>query len=108
MVAPSGVLSTGWIVRMRSVLITKMSGDAMGRKYLHTLVFDWLASSSLVSIKMSYVFIFCRTRRYDPNKRIFNQETELVHDLEPIQVSVVEARNSKASTQWPERMTVVR
>ena len=47
------------------------------------------------------------TREYS-TKRIFNQETELVHDLEPIQVSVVEARNSKASTQWPERMTVVR
>ena len=40
MVTPSGVFSMGWIVKMRSMLITKMSRDVMRRKYLHMLVFD--------------------------------------------------------------------
>ncbi|KAF8907276.1 fatty acid synthase [Gymnopilus junonius] len=34
-------------------------------------------------------------RGYDPNKKIFNQEIELVHDLEPIEVSDSEAQKFK-------------
>ena len=34
-------------------------------------------------------------RGYDPNKKIFNQEIELIHDLEPIEVSDVEAQKFK-------------
>ena len=34
-------------------------------------------------------------RGYDPKKKIFHQEVDLVHDLEPIEVSEVEAKNFK-------------
>jgi fatty acid synthase subunit alpha, fungi type len=34
-------------------------------------------------------------RGYDPNKKVFNQEIELIHDLEPIEVSDSEAQKFK-------------
>ncbi|KAJ3916064.1 fatty acid synthase [Lentinula edodes] len=34
-------------------------------------------------------------RGYDPNKKIFNQEVELIHDLEPIEVTADEASKFK-------------
>ncbi len=34
-------------------------------------------------------------RGYDPNKKVFNQEVELIHDLEPIEVSDSEAQKFK-------------
>ncbi|KAF8656258.1 hypothetical protein AX16_002694 [Volvariella volvacea WC 439] len=34
-------------------------------------------------------------RGYDPNKKVFNQEIELIHDLEPIEVSESEAQKFK-------------
>ncbi|TFK27788.1 fatty acid synthetase alpha subunit [Coprinopsis marcescibilis] len=34
-------------------------------------------------------------RGYDPNKKVFNQEIELIHDLEPIEVSQNEAEKFK-------------
>ncbi|EAU85370.1 fatty acid synthetase alpha subunit [Coprinopsis cinerea okayama7 len=34
-------------------------------------------------------------RGYDPNKKVFNQEIELIHDLEPIEVSETEAQKFK-------------
>ncbi|KAF9485144.1 fatty acid synthetase alpha subunit [Pholiota conissans] len=34
-------------------------------------------------------------RGYDPNKKVFNQEVELIHDLEPIEVSESEAQKFK-------------
>ncbi|EKM78079.1 hypothetical protein AGABI1DRAFT_61049 [Agaricus bisporus var. burnettii JB137-S8] len=34
-------------------------------------------------------------RGYDPNRKSFNQEIELIHDLEPIEVSEVEAQKFK-------------
>ena len=45
--------------------------------------------------------IFCRTqpfRGYDPNKKIFNQEIELIHGLEPIEVSMLKQKNSSFNT----------
>ncbi|KAJ3567004.1 hypothetical protein NP233_g6647 [Leucocoprinus birnbaumii] len=36
--------------------------------------------------------LFCG---YDPNKKVFNQEIELIHDLEPIEVSDTEAQKFK-------------
>jgi len=50
---------------------------------------------------MFYVSIFCRTqlfRGYDPNKKIFNQEIELIHGLEPIEVSMLKQKNSSFNT----------
>ncbi|KAF5382044.1 hypothetical protein D9615_004428 [Tricholomella constricta] len=34
-------------------------------------------------------------RGYDPNKKVFNQEVELIHDLEPIEVTESEAQKFK-------------
>src|SRR5438477_4639022 len=34
-------------------------------------------------------------RGYDPNKKLFNQEVELIHDLEPIEVTEAEAAKFK-------------
>jgi len=34
-------------------------------------------------------------RGYDPNKKVFNQEVELLHDLEPIEISEPEAQKFK-------------
>ncbi|TFK75163.1 fatty acid synthase [Pluteus cervinus] len=34
-------------------------------------------------------------RGYDPNKKVFNQEVELIHDLEPIEVAESEAQKFK-------------
>ncbi|KAF9062802.1 hypothetical protein BDP27DRAFT_1368514 [Rhodocollybia butyracea] len=34
-------------------------------------------------------------RGYDPNKKVFNQEVELIHDLEPIEVTAEEASKFK-------------
>ncbi|PFH52946.1 hypothetical protein AMATHDRAFT_138867 [Amanita thiersii Skay4041] len=34
-------------------------------------------------------------RGYDPNKKVFNQEVELIHDLEPIEVTEEEAQKFK-------------
>ncbi|KDR66856.1 hypothetical protein GALMADRAFT_216743 [Galerina marginata CBS 339.88] len=33
-------------------------------------------------------------RGYNPNKKIFNQEVELIHDLEPIEVRILKHKNS--------------
>jgi 3-oxoacyl-ACP reductase-like protein len=34
-------------------------------------------------------------RSYNPNKKVFNQEVELIHDLEPIEVAGAEAEKFK-------------
>jgi fatty acid synthase subunit beta len=33
--------------------------------------------------------------RYDPKKKVFNQEIELIHDLEPVEVAQSEAEKFK-------------